>query len=168
LRASNFADSYGSIRAMTPVRVQFSASSVQCCCDNTAETQRICLRHRNPSGCRAVPTRGNIVAWKLPNFLKRRFAAYKEESTMKKLTALTAVCVLMTGLAFAGQNNEADQKWLEVVQKKVAEGQTKISTPIEERVTLLKDWADKNGYSVAVSKNENSYRLDLSKNVAQK
>jgi hypothetical protein len=108
------------------------------------------------------------VAWKLPKFLKRRFAAYKEESTMKKLTALIAACVLMTGLAFAGQNNEADQKWLEVVQKKVAEGQTKISTPVEERVTLLKDWADKNGYSVAVSKSENGYRLDLAKNVAQK
>ncbi|MFO1514168.1 MAG: hypothetical protein U1F83_14845 [Verrucomicrobiota bacterium] len=87
---------------------------------------------------------------------------------MKKLTALTAACVLIAGLALAGQPNEADQKWLEVVQKKVAEGQTKVSTPIEERVTLLKTWAGKNGYTVAVTQSENSYRLELAKNVVQK
>ncbi len=87
---------------------------------------------------------------------------------MKKLTALTAACVLIAGLAFAGQPSEADQKWLEVVQKKVAEGQTKVSTPIQERVTLLKEWAGKNGYTVAVNQSENSYRLELAKSVAQK
>ena len=87
---------------------------------------------------------------------------------MKKLTALTAACILIAGLAFAGQPNQADQKWLEVVQKKVAEGQTKVSTPIEERVTLLKEWAGKNGYTVAVNRSENGYRLELAKNVAQK
>ena len=87
---------------------------------------------------------------------------------MKKLTALTAACILMAGLAFAGQPNEADQKWLEVVQKKVIEGQTQVSTPIEERVTLLKEWAGKHGYAVAVTQNENGYRLAVSKNIAQK
>lgn len=109
------------------------------------------------------------MAWKLPKFCKRRFAANKEEiSTMKKLTALAAACILMTGLAFAGQTNEADQKWLEVVQKKVTEGQTQVSTPIPERVTLLKEWAGKNGYAVAVTQSERGYRMDVSKNVAQK
>lgn len=87
---------------------------------------------------------------------------------MKKLTALTAACVLIAGLAFAGQPNEADQKWLEVVQKKVTEGQTKVSTPSQERVTLLKEWAGKNGYTVAVNQSEHGYRLELAKNVAQK
>jgi hypothetical protein len=111
---------------------------------------------------------GTSVARKLPTRINRRFAAYKEESTMKKLTALTAACILITGLAFAGQPNEADQKWLEVVQKKVAEGQTKVSTPIQERVTLLKDWADKNGYTVNVAQTDAGYRLDLAKNLAQK
>ena len=87
---------------------------------------------------------------------------------MKKLFALTTACILFAGLAFADQTNEADQKWLEVVQKKITEGQTKVSTPIAERVTLLKDWAGKNGYTIAVSQSENGYRLELAKNVAQK
>jgi hypothetical protein len=108
------------------------------------------------------------MARKLPNFCKRRSAADKEDSTMKKLTALTAACVLIAGLSFAGQPSAADQKWLEVVQKKVTDGQTKLSTPSEERVTLLKEWAGKNGYTVAVNQSENGYRLELAKNVAQK
>jgi hypothetical protein len=89
---------------------------------------------------------------------------------MKKLTALTAGCLLIASLnlTFAGPPNEADQKWLEVVQKKVAEGQTRVSTPIEERVTLLKDWAGKNGYTVAVTQGDNGYRLEVSKGLAQK
>lgn len=87
---------------------------------------------------------------------------------MKKLIALASGCLLFVGLAFADGATEADQKWLEVVQKKVTEGQTRISTPVEERVTLLKNWAGKNGYSVAVDKSENGFRLDLSKNLAQK
>lgn len=87
---------------------------------------------------------------------------------MNKLTALIAACVLTAGLSFAGQPNEADQKWLEVVQKKVTQGQTRISTPIEERVTMLKDWAGKNGYSIAVTQNANGFRINLSRNIAKK
>jgi len=87
---------------------------------------------------------------------------------MKKAFALTAGCILFASLAFAGQPSAADQKWLEVVQKKVTEGQTKVSTPIEERVTLLKEWAGKHGYTVAVTQSERGFRLQLEKNVAQK
>jgi len=88
---------------------------------------------------------------------------------MKKLTTLTVACVLAVTLAHAGPSpSEADQKWLTVVQKKVADGQMRVSTPSSERVTLLKQWADKNGYSVAVTQSESNYRLELAKNVAQK
>lgn len=87
---------------------------------------------------------------------------------MKKLFALTAACALFASLAFAGQPNAADQQWLEVVQKKVAKGQTRISTPVEGRVALLKEWAGKHGYTVAVTQSERGYRVELQKNVAQK
>jgi hypothetical protein len=147
----------------------FLAEMFLCSCPHPLTPRRICVRRRIRPHHRSRHRPGEKpVARKLPNFLNRRVAAYKEESTMKKLTALTAACVLIAGLAFAGQPSEADQKWLEVVQKKVTEGQTRISTPIAERVSLLKDWADKNGYTVAVSQSENSYRLELAKNIAQK
>jgi len=87
---------------------------------------------------------------------------------MKKLMALTYACMLITSVALASQPSEADQKWLQVVEKKITAGQTQVSTPTQERVTLVKDWAAKNGYTVQVTKNENSYRLELAKSIAQK
>jgi len=87
---------------------------------------------------------------------------------MKKLTAFTLAFVLITGLALASQPSEADQKWLAVVQKKVATGETRISTPLESRVTLLKEWADKNGYTVAITVNQSNHRIEVTKNIAQK
>ena len=59
---------------------------------------------------------------------------------MKKLTAFTSALLLTVGMALAGTPSEADQKWLEVAQKKAAEGQ-RVSTPSEARATLLKEWA---------------------------
>lgn len=87
---------------------------------------------------------------------------------MKKLTVLTLGGLLTLSLAFAGEPSAADQKWLQVVEKKVVEGQTQVSTPILERVTLVKDWAGKNGYAVQVTKTENSFQIALSKSIAQK
>ena len=87
---------------------------------------------------------------------------------MKKLTAIVIGCLLMTGFALAGQPSEMDQKWLSVVEKKVAEGQVQISTPSEERVKLLKDWATRHGYSVEVTKSDTAYRIEVSKLLAQK
>jgi hypothetical protein len=107
------------------------------------------------------------VAWKLPNSFSRCLAVYEKESTMKKLIALATACVLFAGMALAGQPSEANQKWLEVVQKKVAGGQTRISTPLEERAALLKDWAAKNGYNISVTQSEKGYRLQLTKHLAQ-
>lgn len=87
---------------------------------------------------------------------------------MKKLLALTSVCVLMTGLAFAAEKSDADQKWLQAVEKKITSGDTKVSTPTEARVTLLKEWAGNNGYTAQVTKKEQSFQVELSKSVAQK
>ncbi|MEK7780394.1 MAG: hypothetical protein AAB370_02700 [Verrucomicrobiota bacterium] len=87
---------------------------------------------------------------------------------MKKLLALTSVCMLITSIALAGQPNEADQKWLQVVEKKINAGQTQISTPAQERVELLKQWAASNGYSAQVTQTSTSYRVELSKSIAQK
>lgn len=87
---------------------------------------------------------------------------------MKQLTALTAAWVLLAIAAFAGPLSEVDQKWLKVVETKITSGQTRVSTPVEQRVALLKDWAEKNGYTSVVTQCEHGYRLQLVKNIAQK
>lgn len=87
---------------------------------------------------------------------------------MKKPTIFAIACGLITGLALAGPPNESDQKWLTVVQKKVAAGETRISTPLESRVALLRAWADKNGYTVAVTLHQSNHRVEVTKNIAQK
>lgn len=92
----------------------------------------------------------------------------KEKHNMKKILALTSACLLIVNAALAGQSSEADQKWLQVVEKKVSAGQTQISTPAQERVALLKQWAASNGYSAQVTQTATSYRVELSKSLAQK
>lgn len=87
---------------------------------------------------------------------------------MKKLIAFTVAFTLMTGLTHAGQPSSADQKWLAAVQKKVAAGDTRISTPIKSRVTLLKEWADKNGCTVAVAVSQGNHRIEVTKSTARK
>jgi hypothetical protein len=61
----------------------------------------------------------------------------------------------------------ADQKWLEAVKTMVINGEAMISTPSQERVDLLKEWAAKNGYSVQVTKTERGFRLDVSRRLAK-
>lgn len=87
---------------------------------------------------------------------------------MKKLVALTSICLLMSSMAFAGQPTEADQKWLEVVEKKISSGETQISTPTQARVTLLKEWAATKGFATKVTQSDKNFRIELSKSVAQK
>lgn len=87
---------------------------------------------------------------------------------MKKVLALSYACLLITTAAVAGQSSEADQKWLQVVEKKVSAGQTQVSTPAKARVELLKEWASSNGYTTQVTQTTTSYRVDLSKSIAQK
>ena len=74
---------------------------------------------------------------------------------------------MTTGFAFAGEPSAADQKWLTTVEKMVTDGQSKISTPEEKRANLLKEWAEKKGYTVKVEKTDKGYRVDVSKTVAK-
>lgn len=87
---------------------------------------------------------------------------------MKKLLALTAACLLTAGIAPAAEPSESDQKWLQVVEKKIAAGQSEVSTPVPERVDLLKQWAAHNGYTAQVTQAGANFRIELSKSVAQK
>lgn len=88
---------------------------------------------------------------------------------MKKLLALTYICILTTSGVLAGNPpSEADQKWLQAVEKKVTAGESKVSTPVSARVELLKQWASNNGYTAQVTQSESSYRIELSKSLAQK
>lgn len=87
---------------------------------------------------------------------------------MKKIMAIACVGLLSISAMLATETNPGDQKWLTAIEKKVAQGDTKISTPSQERVNLLKDWAGKNGYSTTVTKSDGGYRVELSKSLAQK
>ena len=87
---------------------------------------------------------------------------------MKIAKMLVLALFLGSGLAFADTAaTEADQKWLQAVEKMVAAGQTKVSTPSETRVSLLKEWAEKKGYAASSSKTGNGYQIELSKSVAK-
>jgi len=86
---------------------------------------------------------------------------------MKKIIAATAGFLLIACSVALAQPSTADQKWLEVVQKMVEKGQTKLSTPSLERVKLLKDWAAKNGFTVTVTQADSSYKLEVSKTLAK-
>ena len=86
---------------------------------------------------------------------------------MKIFTSVILSTVLFVSLAVAGPS-EADQRWLTAVQQKVTAGDTNVTTPSQERVDLLKSWAEKNRYSVTVTKTDSGYRLSVSKNIAQK
>ena len=87
---------------------------------------------------------------------------------MKKLTAFTSVLLLTIGMAFAGTPTEADQKWLQVVEKKITEGQARVSTPSESRVELLKTWAATKGYTLTVTKTESTFQVEATRAFAQK
>jgi HAMP domain-containing protein len=86
---------------------------------------------------------------------------------MKTFTAFVLSTVLFASFAVAGPT-EADQRWLNAVEQKVNAGDTSVATPSQARVDLLKSWAEKNRYSVTVTKTETGFNLSLSKNIAQK
>ncbi len=88
---------------------------------------------------------------------------------MKKIAALLLGGSLIFSLVALAEPKEADQKWLGAVEKMVTSGQSKVSTPSEDRVNLLKEWAGKNGYSVSTTKTRTGYTIEISKKVvAQK
>ena len=87
---------------------------------------------------------------------------------MKKIILLAFTSMLSLNLLSADQPvSDADQKWLAAVSKMVASGRHELSTPVEARTQLLKDWAKKNGYSIQVTKAESTFRVELTKEVAK-
>ncbi len=88
---------------------------------------------------------------------------------MKRLVLLSLSGLLLT-FAFnaVADPTAADQKWLDVVQKMVAKGERQVSTPSTDRVNLLKTWGKEHGYSVKVTKTEAGYKIEVSKQLAQK
>jgi hypothetical protein len=85
---------------------------------------------------------------------------------MKKLAVLFLACSLTIDLATAANPTEADQKWLQAVEKMVSKGQAKVSTSDESRLALLKEWLAKNGYSAKVSKLEKTFVVEVAKRAA--
>jgi hypothetical protein len=73
---------------------------------------------------------------------------------------------LICNFTALAETNPSDQKWLEVVEKKVAKGEHKVTTHSEERVNLLKAWGKENGYSVHVTKTESGYTIEITKGLA--
>lgn len=86
---------------------------------------------------------------------------------MKKLSVLLLGIALLGGAAFAENVSEADQKWLSVVEKMVGEGKKEISTTSDARVTLVKNWAVKKGYSADVAKTEKGFTVTFGKGIAK-
>lgn len=79
------------------------------------------------------------------------------------LAAMMLTVLLAVGIWVARQHNDRDQKWLQTVEKMVGSGQTRISTPSAQQVTLLKQWAGQNGFAVGVTQTPNGYRCELIK-----
>ena len=79
---------------------------------------------------------------------------------MKTIKWFIVACLLATA-AYAEDLSEADKKWVQVVDKMIAEGATTISTPAENRVKLAKDLAAKHGRDCQVEKTDSGYKIVL-------
>ena len=55
--------------------------------------------------------------------------------------------------------SQADQKWCEAVEKKIANGPVEISTPSATRVELLKTKVAEKGRKCEVTKTSTGYRV---------
>ena len=91
------------------------------------------------------------------------------KTCMKRIVVLALAGVLATFcFAALAETKPTDQKWLEAVQEMVTKGQSKVSTPSEERVNLLKAWGKDHGYIVKVTKTDAGYKIEVTKELAQK
>jgi hypothetical protein len=86
---------------------------------------------------------------------------------MKKTIVAIVGLILIACNVVLADSSTADQKWLGAVQKMVQQGQTKVSTPSDGRVKLIQDWAQKNSYSVTVTKSDTSFQLEITRSVAK-
>lgn len=80
---------------------------------------------------------------------------------MKRLAAVILGCLLTFTLVATAAPKEADQKWLDAVEKMVTNGEKKLSTPSEDRVALVKEWGQKKGYTVTATKTEKGYSIEV-------
>jgi hypothetical protein len=60
---------------------------------------------------------------------------------------------------FAEEVSEADKKWGQAVETKIAQGATTISTPSESRAKLAKELANKHGRQCKVEKTDKGFRV---------
>jgi len=89
-------------------------------------------------------------------------------NSMKRLVVLSLSGLLLSFcLSASAELSQADNKWLGEVQKMVSRGENKVSTPSEERVSLLKAWGKEHGYAVKVTKTDAGYKVELTKQLAK-
>ncbi|MGA3283621.1 MAG: hypothetical protein ABSD57_04085 [Verrucomicrobiota bacterium] len=86
---------------------------------------------------------------------------------MKKIIVAMVSSLLFACSVAQAEPSAADQKWLEVVQKMVEKGQTKLSTPSQERVKLFQTWASQHGLTVVVTKADSNFKIEVTKPVAK-
>lgn len=95
------------------------------------------------------------------SFRERPRRPKKPVIVMKTLHALL-LGLALTGTAFAGPSlDEADQKWSAVVEKMIAAGNTTITTPLEKRVEIAKQLAEKAGRKAEVAKVDGAFRITV-------
>ena len=100
-----------------------------------------------------------IYAGRVVSFRKRPRRPGKPKIVMKTLHALI-LGLTLAGTAFAGTSlDAADQKWSAVVEKMIAAGNTTISTPLEKRVEIAKQLAEKAGRKAEVAKVDGAFRI---------
>jgi hypothetical protein len=78
---------------------------------------------------------------------------------MKTIKLLLGVGLLSAMTCFGEEPSEADKKWGQAVETKIAQGATTISTPSESRAKLAKQLAEKNGRQCKVEKTDKGYRI---------
>lgn len=78
-----------------------------------------------------------------------------------KIAVLALSMVLISGFVASAEPNDVDKKWLGAVQTMVTEGKTKVTTPSETRVALLKEWGAQKGYAVQVTKSDTGFTVEL-------
>jgi hypothetical protein len=86
---------------------------------------------------------------------------------MKKLAAFIVGAFLLVNHAALADPTPGDQKWLKAVEEMVEKGQTRISTPSQDRVNLLNEWAAKHGLSVVVTKGESGFSIVVERRQAK-
>ena len=96
------------------------------------------------------------MGWLIPDCEQRMNA---QITRMKTIKILLGIGLLTAMTCFAGEVSEADQKWSKVVEAKIVEGATTISTPSEARVKLAKELAQKHQRQCRVEKTDKGYRV---------